>query len=146
MSTEADAAGHAYSETIVRQLVHEDGLLVNRLAWLVASQSFLFTAYAIMLNASPPARNAVLEARQDQLLRIIPALGMATCGLIYLGVLAGVRVTVTLRRELRNERCAGPASMRPPIQGTATTYALGLAAPLLLPPLFFAAWALLLGH
>lgn len=146
MSTDADASSHAYNDAILRQLVHEDGLLVNRLSWLVASQSFLFTAYAIMLNGSPPARNAVFEARQDELLRIIPALGIATCGLIYLGVLAGVRVTVTLRRELRNKRRIGSPVLRPPIQGTATTHALGLAAPLLLPPLFFAAWTLLLGH
>jgi hypothetical protein len=139
MSTDADAVSHAYRETILRQLVHEDGLLVNRLAWLVASQSFLFTAYAILLNGSPPARNAVFEARQDQLLRIIPALGIATCGLIYLGVLAGVRVTVTLRRELRNEGRTGSAGLRPPIQGTATD-------PRARPRRTAAAWALLLGR
>ena len=64
MSTDADASSHAYNDAILRQLVHEDGLLVNRLSWLVASPEwFLFTAYAIMLNGSPPARNAVFRKR-----------------------------------------------------------------------------------
>ena len=151
MSTDTDAVSHAYEEAVFRQLAQEEGLINNRLSWLVASQSFLFTAYAIVLNgaSSPPALGGavLLAARQAQLLRIIPALGLATCGLIYLGVLAGVRVMVLLRRGLR-PRHGGLATGRmtgpPLLPGTRTTHALGLAAPLLLPPLFLAAWAMLL--
>src|SRR5204863_2997643 len=32
-----------------RRIEHEDSLTVNRLSWLVGSQSFLFTAYALTL-------------------------------------------------------------------------------------------------
>lgn len=145
MSTESEEeASHACADTIHRQLEHEDGLLVNRLSWLVASQSFLFTAYAIVLNGPPLTQNAVLAARQGLLLRILPALGLATCGLIYLGVLAGVRVTTVLRRKLREPRSGAAGMKAAMILGTGTTHALGLAAPLLLPPLFLAAWAALL--
>lgn len=112
--------------------------MVNRLSWLVASQSFLFTAYAIVLNAASPG--AALAARQAQVLRLVPELGLATCGLIYLGLLAGLRVTMMLRRALR-QRPGGLAGLLP---GTGLTHALGLAAPLLLPPLFCAAWSALL--
>ncbi len=143
MSTDAEEASQAYGNAIRRQLEHEDGLTVNRLSWLVASQSFLFTAYAIVLNGLPLARNPVVAARQGELLRIVPELGLATSGLIYLGVLAGVRVTLVLRRALRKPR-DGRAEARPPLPGTAVTHALGLAAPLLLPPVFFLAWAVLL--
>ena len=121
--------------------------MVNRLSWLVASQSFLFTAYAIVLNGTSPAQNAALAARQHLLGNLLPALGLATCGLIYLGVLAGVRVTASLRRRFRR-RAPEEAGAEELILGSATAHALGLAAPLLLPPLFLAAWATLLwwGH
>jgi hypothetical protein len=143
MSTALDEASDIRGDTILRQLEHEDGLMVNRLSWLVASQSFLFTAYAIVLNGTSTARTAVLAGRQARLMHIVPELGLATCGLIYLGVVAGISVTVALRREFRRHLREATGS-RPPLQGTQTTHALGLAAPLLLPPLFFAAWALLL--
>ena len=143
MSTDAQDAGQAYDDAIRRQLEHEDGLTINRLSWLVASQSFLFTAYAIVLNGLPLARNPFVAARQGELLRIVPELGLATSGLIYLGVLAGVRVTLSLRRALGERRPRIDAA-RPPLPGNAATHALGLAAPLLLPPIFFGAWAVLL--
>ena len=150
MSNDPDTVTHSYGDALHHQCVLEESLINNRLSWLVASQSFLFTAYAIVHNgaAASPAPGAIFAARQDQLLRLIPALGLATCGLIYLGVLAGVRVLTLLRRELR-QRGRGPELGRmtrpPPLPpGTRTTHALGLAAPLLLPPLFFAVWVLLL--
>lgn len=117
--------------------------MVNRVSWLVASQSFLFTAYAIVLNGASQAAHTALAARQDLLRNLLPTLGLATCGLIYLGVLAGVQVVAVLRRRLRQHR--GEANtLRETSLGTPTTYALGLAAPLLLPLLFLAAWATLL--
>ena len=143
MSTDPAEACHPLADTIHRQLEHEDGLMVNRLSWLVASQSFLFTAYAIVLNGAPPAQNTALAARQDLLRNFLPTLGLATCGLIYLGVLAGTHVTMVLRRKLR-QHSGGAAGIGETILGTPVSHALGLAAPLLLPPLFFTAWAALL--
>ncbi len=117
--------------------------MVNRLSWLVASQSFLFTAYAIVLNGTPQALGTASATRQELLRNLLPALGLATCGLIYLGVLAGVRVVAVLRRRLRQCRHE-EATLRETSLGTPITHALGLAAPLLLPLLFLAAWATLL--
>jgi len=39
--------------TIRDQIQHEDNLIVQRLSWLMAAQSFLFTGYAIIANATP---------------------------------------------------------------------------------------------
>ncbi len=143
MSTRTEEAGPIYGETIIRQLEHEDVLIVNRLSWLVASQSFLFTAYAIVLNGTSAPRTAILAGRQGELLHIVPTLGLATAGLIYLGVVAGVLVTMALRRQLR-KLSPGTIRLGSPLPGTQATHALGLAAPLLLPPVFFAAWVVLL--
>src|SRR5204862_7901857 len=80
------------------RLEHEDGLIVNRLSWLVASQSFLFTAYAIVLNGlgGPPGSQSVFD-RQTGLLHLIPLVGIAAAALIYAGILAAIRAIVWLR-------------------------------------------------
>ena len=143
MDSDPAGADPGYGDAIIRQLEHEDGLTINRLSWLAASQSFLFTAYAIVLNGLPLARNPFVAERQGEMLRIVPELGLATSGLIYLGLLAGLRVTLLLRRALRERRHRADAS-RPPLPGSALTHALGLAAPLPLPLIFFATWAVLL--
>lgn len=47
------------------QIEHEDALIVNRLPGLIASQSFLFTAYAIMRKGRLQARLAHFTAQQE---------------------------------------------------------------------------------
>jgi hypothetical protein len=63
MKTDLEEASHVYGDTIRRHLKHEDSLMVNRLSWLVAWQSFLFTAYAIVLNGTSATRTAILAGR-----------------------------------------------------------------------------------
>lgn len=143
MNTDFEEAAHLAVDAGLRQLEHEDVLMVNRLSWLVASQSFLFTAYAIVLNQSSAAGTPVTAMRRGQLMQIVPELGLATCGLIYLGVVAGIYVTVSLRREVKQQLTGAPG-VRVRRQSSRAPHALGLAAPLLLPPLFCAAWVVLL--
>ncbi len=38
-------------EALRRRIEHEDNLVNQRLSWLVASQAFMLTAFAILLNA-----------------------------------------------------------------------------------------------
>ena len=40
------------ADAVRSQIEYEDNLVANRLSWLIASQSFLFTGYAIVLNRS----------------------------------------------------------------------------------------------
>ncbi len=131
---------NGYCDSIRRRIEHEDSLVVNRLSWLVGSQSFLFTAYAIVLNGPTTPRTAAFTPKQDHLLTVVPLLGIACCVLIYLGVLGAAIVMRRLRADLAG-RVRG--TMQPPIQGTFATRALGMAAPLLLPPAFCAAWLFL---
>ena len=44
---------------------------MNRLSWLVASQSFLFTAYAITLNGLAGPGGAAIVERQAMLLPLV---------------------------------------------------------------------------
>src|SRR3981081_4880169 len=84
--------------TIRDQIQHEDNLIVQLLCWLMAAQSFFFTGYAIIANASPQARNALLAKQQDLLFNIIPGVACISDILIYCSVIAGVLALYRLRR------------------------------------------------
>jgi hypothetical protein len=128
-------------DLIRRQIEHEDSLVVNRLSWLMGSQSFLFTAYAIVVNGPVVPRTAAFTAKQDHLLTVVPLLGIACCLFIYAGILGAALVMRRLRAEFSSRVHRTPHM---PIQGSAATRILGMAAPMLLPLLFGAAWLYLM--
>ncbi len=126
------------------QLEHEDNLISGRLSWFVASQSFLFTAYAILVNGLHPA--SATDGPNDSrrlLLVLISTLATATCVLIFLSILSGIAAMANLRR-LYDRTVAGHPGELPPVQGYQSTQLLGLAAPILLPILFMSVWFFLL--
>lgn len=137
-----------YYNLVRERLEHEDNLIVQRLTWLVGSQSFLFTAYAIVSNGllSPPQLASAHLTDQLQLLfQLIPIVAMLTCILIYISILAAV---VTMRR-LRNDyrsRFGPEEDDLPPIMTAAPVRLFGLVAPLLLPLVFSTIWLILWVH
>jgi hypothetical protein len=129
------------------QVEHEDSLTTQRLSWLLAAQSFLFTAYAIVLNGPGEAASRFVAAQRSWLLTAIPALGLSSAVLIYVSIVAGVVALFGLHRRARAvcESCVEGASF-PPVQGTPFTRITGLASPLLVPPIFALVWLCLMLH
>jgi hypothetical protein len=126
------------------RIEHEDNLIIQRLSWLVASQAFLFSAYAITTSGLSSRAGQPGSSFQDQallLFRLIPVVAICIAVLIYISILAALKGIRELRRlyEAKGLRHEGP-----PIQTSKTARLLGLAAPLVLPVLFVAVWLLLL--
>src|SRR5437016_10752967 len=119
----------------------QDNLIIQRLAWLVASQSFFFTAYAIVTDRlSPMSNNGNVFVQQLLLLfRLIPMVAVFNSLLIYISILAALKAMGELRRGYQAQ--AGRTEM-PPLQTSRVTRLLGLSAPLVLPLLFMAVWLL----
>ena len=94
-----------YYRLIRAQIEHEDNLIAQRLSWFVAeAQSFLFSAYAISLNA-PAVPLWEQFSRQTKLLNVmIPVVAILICVVIYLTLLGGI---IAALRNLRTG--AGPA-------------------------------------
>ena len=112
--------------TIRDQIQHEDNLIVQRLSWLMAAQSFFFTGYAIIANASPQARNPLLAKQQDLLFNIIPGVACISDILIYCSVIAGVLALYRLRRAYATH--VSSVGGFPEIQGSPLTRCLGIAS------------------
>jgi hypothetical protein len=135
---------------IVReQIEHEDNLNTQRLNWFLTSQSFLFSAYAIVLNGlapTVPARSARNAAQMRLVMVLIPVLAMVANALIFMTIAAGQIAMSRLRRRFLPYEPAADLLQLPPIQGHVGTRILGQVGPLLLPALFFAVWFVLLMH
>ena len=124
--------------TTREHIQHEDNLIMQRLSWLMAVQSFLFTGYAIIANASPQARNPLLAKQQDLLFNIIPGVACISDLLIYCSVIAGVLALDRLRQAYATH--VASVGGFPEIQGSRLTRWLGIASPILLPLVFLMAW------
>ena len=134
----------AFYQVIRARIEHEDGLTVNRLSWLVASQSFLFTAYALTLNGLASGREGPMADRQALLCRLIPLIGVATTALIYAGLIASGRAQIWLR-QLLQERVGDETQLGLPIvHSPPSIVRLGHLAPRVLPVVFLVVWAALL--
>jgi hypothetical protein len=132
-----------YYRILRGQIEHEDNLVGSRISWFVTSQSFLFSAYAIMSSGLPANPTPAYLAGKRALLVVAPIVGITTGLLILLAILSGVVAMTNLRRLYTEHAGRIPAGL-PPIQGSAWTRMTGIAAPVLLPILFMAVWVFLL--
>lgn len=115
--------------------VHEDDLINHRLNWLLMTQTILFAAYGLLLDNQPDTTaNDNLGRNVDALIKVLPYLGIAVSGLIFLGVLGAVGAMYALRRNRTKE------VKEMDIDAALWTSILGQLTGLLLPIVFIAAW------
>jgi hypothetical protein len=127
------------------RIEHEDNLVMQRLSWLMASQSFLFTAYAIVTNglttSGSSERVNIFVHRLVVLATIIPSVALLNSLLILLSIAATLKAINDLRCAY-HQQTGNLEILR--LQANPSTRALGLSAPVLLPLLFLAVWLYLL--
>ena len=127
-------------EAIRRRIENEHALINQRLSWLVSSQAFLLSAFAISLNAPVTFAAAGYRTANELLVRCIPYGGIACIGLLWLTLWGAIWSLAILRREA-NAAC-GPDDL--PILNSAAIRWLGLAAPVFIPGIFMALWIVLM--
>ena len=132
-----------YYQIIRSQIEHEDNLINQRLSWFVAAQAFLFSAYAILLNAPSQVRQE-FATQQEILFFLIPLVAIGVSILIYITVIAAMLAMANLRRLLESHLKEEESALLPPVQGYRQTLLLGQASPVLIPFLFMISWIVLL--
>jgi hypothetical protein len=121
---------------IQARLSHEDDLVNQRVSWLVNSQSFLLTAYAITLNGLAADASKPLAIVQRKLLNLLPLVGVACVLLVCVALIGGLSALGELRRFAKSEY----PKDRLFLISKPTTQFLGVSAPVLIPLVFLAIW------
>ena len=127
-------------ETIRKRIEHEDNLLNQRVSWILSSQAFLLTGYAILLNGPQVLRNERFNHVHELLMKLIPITSIAVTALIWLAILAGILAM----RDLRICAAKHPSYEASHVQGRALTRRVGLTIPALVPVVFLVTWLLLI--
>jgi len=128
------------------RIEHEDNLIMQRLSWLMASQSFLFTAYAIVgngLSGAPTMGANQFVNHLTTLASIIPIVALINSLLIALSIFGALKAIRELRKGYPRQ---GQILELIPLQTSRFARCMGLSAPVLLPPLFAAIWLYLLAQ
>ncbi|MBV9106294.1 MAG: hypothetical protein JO313_09760 [Verrucomicrobia bacterium] len=125
---------------IQARLSHEDDLVNQRVSWLVSSQSFLLTAYAITLNGLAADASKPLAIVQRKLLELLPIVGVACVLLVCVALVGGLCAISELRRfaATKYEKDRLFLISKP------TTQFLGVSAPVLIPLAFLVIWTAVL--
>jgi hypothetical protein len=121
---------------IQARLSHEDDLVNQRVSWLVNSQSFLLTAYAITLNGLAADASKPLAIVQRKLLDMLPLVGVACVLLVCVALVGGLCAIA----ELRCFAATKYAKDRLFLISKPTTQFLGVSAPVLIPIVFLVIW------
>lgn len=124
----------------VRNEIHSEyTLMANRINWLLASQTFLFTALAI---AAPKPVPAFADFSTNAFCRIAPVIGITSCWLISSAIVANILRIWDWKRIQRDlvdkTEYITPKLPRDGLPG------FGLLPPVGLPLLFFALWGYIL--
>ena len=133
-------ANHEIYRILRGEIEHEDQLINHRLSWLVSSQAFMLTAFAITLNAPVLFVNPIYAKLNRILYQLLPFTGMVSALLIYPSILGAI---IALQRLQRHSRGRTPADL-PPIHGSSMTIVLGHCGPILIPWVFIVTWLVLL--
>jgi hypothetical protein len=119
----------------------ETDLIIQRTAWVVGSQAFLFSAYAISLNGPDHMATPAVAAKARLLMHLIPWVSLVSLCLLSVTIGAGVAAWLRLRwtGDLTDPRLQI-------LEGGPIVRLAGLAAPLLIPIAFIATWLTILLH
>jgi len=118
------------------RIEHEDNLMGMRVSWLVAAESFLFVAYAILVNGDAGRAN---NADAHRVYEVIPWLGVALVLCVAASLVAAVRAIYRLSMD------APPRpEVWPPIRSSGWVYVVGLSGALGVPLVVLGAWVFIL--
>jgi hypothetical protein len=121
----------------------ENDLLAHRTTWVVTSQAFLFTAYALCVANVAHMQTGAATRSVVLLMRLLPWTGMASIVLLYVTLVGALREMRRLRRMLAPRG----AVERAVLETDPKARIFGLAAPLGIPAVYLVTWlTLLLSH
>jgi hypothetical protein len=118
------------------RIEHEDNLINQRVSWLVSSQSFLLTGFAIAANGPVQDPGLPAGALRARLMSLLPGVGIACAVLVLIAMFGGFMALGELRRIAKEKFTAE----RTPLIVRTRVEFLGISAPAVLPVVFLLTW------
>jgi len=123
--------------TFLREEIrHQDNLVNARLSWLVSSQSFLLSGFAVTLNGSAQSLLPIYAKLNVILVNSLPVAGLVTDVASYLTIWAAI----SRMRSIRHLAGKSHPLHLPTVQAEVVERRLGLAGPVLIPLVFLTVW------
>lgn len=130
-------------------LKHEDNLINNRMTWLILSQSFFFTAFALAIGRLTVV-DPLIADQIGLFLKSLAVLGMVVAGATCLSVVAALTAIEGLRQRWKkhsqtndtNETYTIEKSLLPDLTGGGDPFAstFGFFMPIAMPLIFLFTW------
>jgi hypothetical protein len=126
------------------QTEHIDNTLSQRIVWLVLTQSFFFSAYAVVITANHDT--AFLPGKQGLLSVLLPVVALIMIAISYLDIVAGILYISKLTKFFNNKAAAENSSplTYPPIGGFEHLSFYKNLSSLIVPCIFFITWLVIL--
>ncbi len=120
------------TDAIREHLERETDLLGSRTTWVVTSQAFLFSAYAVCVTGGGTEQPNVHAATLEVLIALLPWTAILSLLLFYVTLVGGLAAMAKVRRSLPT-----PDGV---LRGNALSRMAGLVAPVLTPAVFLFTW------
>ena len=135
MTSKEELSQKDFYEYTVRQIEREQGLVNNRLSWMLTFQGFLFAAIALVVNKdTEPTVRVVFR-------NVIPAIGIAVALLALIGIHAAALSSNEIKAKWKQR---DGFQQYPPTFGTPKISLLGRITSYGIPTSVIVAWLLLL--
>jgi hypothetical protein len=118
------------------EIRHQDNLVNARLSWLVSSQAFLLSGFAVTLSGTAQALRPIYAEVNLVLFASLPIAGLITDIVSY----ATIWAAILRMRSIRELAHGSHPPNLPTIQADQFERRLGLAGPVLIPVIFFGVW------
>lgn len=124
-----------------QRIEHEDNLINQRLSWLVGSQSFLITAFAISLNAPATTSfyNIGYAVPHERLVHLLPVISIVSIVVLMITLCGAASALAALRKH--SDRITTAEDI--PIHSSTLVRLMGLSAAFVIPLLFLGLWIVL---
>lgn len=130
---------------IIRERIdYEENLLNQRVIWLIFSQSFLVSAYAIMLNSPPEPKTPMYGDLQSSLIWLLPSLALLVSMIVYMSVISALYHIAELGKSFETYPKDDTIERFPAMNDTSFIRRLGGLPPIVVPLLFIGTWVFLL--
>jgi hypothetical protein len=128
------------------QIEHLDNTISQRIIWLVLSQSFFVSGYAILITGIPKEPNFI--RLQAMLVKYFPIVSSIMVILSFFDIMAGMAYMKRLKDFMVDQKKGGiQAPMNyPPVNGFKMLNGIKNLSPIAVPVVFIAFWIFILSY